>query len=354
MPNNIAAKIEELNQLKRSVDFNTYDFSVKEIVSLVKDQVINISPDYQRKFRWDEKRQSALIESILLGIPIPSVFMATNANGTWEVIDGVQRISTMLNFALDAEDPYRREVNMAEPLKLKDLSKLKSFNGMTFADFPQSLKYEFQLKPIKVITLSDKSDRLVRFDLFERLNTGGVKLSDQEIRSCIFKGQFNDFLKEKAGNVDFLNVVKLTENQKKDGSLEELVLRFFAYLNYRERFEHGVKDFLNDYMGHAEGDFNYRVNSQLFDNVFHQLNQLRYGIVKSRTRNVTSFILFEAVAVGAAEAIKAGVDNLHLENFYDWVADQNLNKLITGATNAPGKVNARIEFCKNHFSGQNV
>lgn len=354
MQNNIAAKIEELNQLKRTVDFNTYDFSVKEIISLVKDHVINISPDYQRKFRWDKEHQSALIESILLGIPIPSVFMATNANGTWEVIDGVQRICTMLNFALEADDAYRRTVNLAEPLKLEALSKLRSFNGMAFADFPQSLKYEFQLKPIKIITLSDKSDRLVRFDLFERLNTGGVKLSDQEIRSCIFKGQFNDFLKEKASNADFLNVVKITEGQKMDGSLEELVLRFFAYLNYREYFKHGVKDFLNDYMGYAEGDFNYRRNSELFDKVFRQLNQLQYGIVKSRTRKVTSFILFEAVAVGAAEAIKNGVDNLKLDNFYNWVSDPKLNKLVTGATNAPGKVNARIEFCKNHFSGQNV
>lgn len=354
MQNNIVVKINELNKLKRSVDFNTYDFSVKEIISLVKDQVINISPDYQRKFRWDKERQSALIESILLGIPIPSIFMATNADATWEVIDGVQRISTMLNFALDKDDPLRIDEQLSNPLKLAGLSKLKSFNGMAFDDFPQTLKYEFQLKPIKVITLSDKSDRLVRFDLFERLNTGGVKLSDQEIRSCIFKGRFNDFLKEKAQNRDFQKVVKLTDSQKNDGSLEELVLRFFAYLLYRDHFEHGVKDFLNEYMGKADKEFAYLKNSELFDNVFHQLSQLNFGIVKSETRKVTSFVLYEAVAVGAAEAINEGDGILKLDGFYDWVKEPELNKLVTGATNTTWKVNGRIDYCKKRFLGNNV
>ena len=210
------------------------------------------------------------------------------------------------------------------------------------------------MKPIKVITLSDKSDRLVRFDLFERLNTGGVELSDQEIRSCIFKGQFNDFLKEKAQNPDFVNVLKLTEGQKKDGSLEELVLRFYAYLLYRDHFVHGVKDFLNEFMGKAEKDFDYRKNSALFDNVFKQLNRLPNGIVKSQTRKVTSFILFEAVAVGAAEAIVDADRDINLEGFYDWVKDPHFNKMVTGATNDPGKVNDRIEFCKNHFLAEHV
>ena len=139
MSSSISTRLDELNKLKRSVDFNTYDFSVKEIISLVKDRVINISPDYQRKFRWDKERQSALIESILLGIPIPSIFMATNADATWEVIDGVQRISTMLNFTLEEQDPCRSSYGLSTPLKLTSLSKLKSFNGMTFADFPQTL-----------------------------------------------------------------------------------------------------------------------------------------------------------------------------------------------------------------------
>ena len=229
---NIQTLQAELSQMKMKVDFNNYDFTVKEIVTLVQDHVINIAPTYQRKFRWDDERQSALIESILLGIPVPSLFMATNSDGTWEVIDGVQRISTLLNFILSEDDPIRRLIGHECPLKLKGLRKLKSFEGALFSDFIGSLKYDFLLKPLKVITLSDKSDKLVRFDLFERLNTGGVILSDQEIRSCIFRGEFNNFLKEMAENDNFKRVVKIPKNAEVDGSREELVLRFFAYLLY--------------------------------------------------------------------------------------------------------------------------
>lgn len=348
----INQRLEELNNLKRSVDFNTYDFSVKELVSLVKEHVVSIAPDYQRKFRWDAARQSALIESILLGIPIPSIFMATNPDATWEVIDGVQRISTLLNFILEDDDPFRLELGINSPLVLDNLSKLKSFNGMSYADFPQTLRFDLLLKPLKVITLSDKSDRLVRFDLFERLNTGGVKLSDQEIRSCVYKGQFNDFLKEKAQLPEFCNVIKLTELQQNDGSKEELVLRFFAYLLRREKFIHSVKDFLNEFMGASHIKFDYRKFSELFDLVFSQLNNLEFGIVKSKTRKVTSFILFEAVAVGAAEAILSGCKELCLKDFYTWVKDDEFNKLITGATNNPKKLNERIEFCAKRFRGE--
>ena len=84
--------IGELNEQKRKVDFNSYDISVKELISMVGEGIIDIAPEYQRQFRWKEDRQSVLIESIFLGIPVPSLFMATNIDGSWELIDGVQRL----------------------------------------------------------------------------------------------------------------------------------------------------------------------------------------------------------------------------------------------------------------------
>ena len=182
--------LQQLAEQKRKVDFNTYDMTTKELVSLVADGTINISPEYQRQFRWEEERQSSLIESIFLGIPVPSLFMATNSDNTWEVIDGVQRLSTIINFVADCDSVIRKKIKKSEPLKLKGLNKLSLFNDHTFSELPSTVRLEFNLKPIKVITLSDKSDKLVRFDLFERLNTGGVKLSDQEIRSCVYTGDY--------------------------------------------------------------------------------------------------------------------------------------------------------------------
>ena len=124
----------QLNEQKRKVDFNTYDMSLKELVSMISDDIINISPDYQRQFRWGDDRQSRLVESLFLGIPVPSLFMATNSDGTWEVIDGVQRLSTVVNFVSDIDTPERRKIGKATPLTLIDLEKLTNFVGKKFKD----------------------------------------------------------------------------------------------------------------------------------------------------------------------------------------------------------------------------
>ena len=118
----------QLMEQKMKVDFNTYDLSVKELISMVNDNLINIAPDYQRQFRWDDERQSSFIESLFLGIPIPSVFMATNANGTWELIDGVQRISTILCFAGNDDERKNITGKNKQKLKLRGLKKLSLFN----------------------------------------------------------------------------------------------------------------------------------------------------------------------------------------------------------------------------------
>jgi len=341
---------QQLSEQKRKVDFNTYDMTVKELISMVEDSMINIAPEYQRQFRWEADRQSALVESIFLGIPIPSLFMATNADGTWEVIDGVQRLSSIINFASSIDSAARKTISRPEPLTLKSLSKLTNFNDLSFTDLPMSIQYDFKLKPIKVITLSDKSDSAVRFDLFERLNTGGIKLSDQEIRSCIYRGPFNDFIKTLAQNEDFIKITKKSKNEVNAGIMEELVLRFFAYLYYRDNFVHNVRDFLNEYMNKAlSNNFDFVSSERLFKNVFSQLANLEYGIVKTIRGKKTSTVLWEAVTVGAAEAINDGKSTLNLDGFYDWIQDPEFNSLVTGATNSRPRIEGRISYTKTQF-----
>ena len=256
------------------VDFNSYDLSVKELMSMVNDGLIDIAPDYQRQFRWDEERQSSLIESLFLGIPVPSLFMATNSNGTWELIDGVQRVSTILCFAGTDEDRALIAKKDTKPLKLVGLRKLTLFNDKTFDDLPADIQTKFKLTSIKITTLSDKSDKAVRFDLFERLNRGGVTLSDQEIRACVYRGRFNDFLQELSLDQNYRECVHLSTTQDVDGTREELVLRFFAYLYDIDNFSHSVRDFLNEYMDKTTKNkkFSYKKNYDIFRKVFETLN----------------------------------------------------------------------------------
>lgn len=341
--------IAQLNEQKRKVDFNSYDISVKELISMVREGIIDIAPEYQRQFRWKEDRQSVLMESIFLGIPVPSLFMATNTDGSWELIDGVQRLSSIIHFVGDEE--VRRKIQITSELKLGMLEKLTTLNDSTFSSLPRSIQLDFLLKPLKITTLSDKSDLEVRFDLFERLNTGGIILSNQEIRSCVYRGKFNNFLKSLALEEHFRNVVKLTSTEEADGTREEYVLRFFAFLNNYQNFDHSVVDFLNKYMAATTKryDYDYDQEEKIFQKTFRQLSALPHGI--TRKRNTTPANLFEGVAVGAALVIRDGRD-LDATNAETWIAGEELRSYTTGATNSKKNVVSRIEYCKKRFLGQ--
>lgn len=342
--------VEQLDQQRRTVDFDTYDIVVQQLVSMVGNGSIDVAPVYQRQFRWNGERRSQLVESVFLGVPVPSLFMAANRDGTWELVDGVQRISTLIQFAGTPE--ARTKLDLETPLMLESLTRLTAFNGKVFADLPDSVQLQFYLRPIKVITLSDKSDLVVRFDLFERLNTGGIALSNQEIRACIYRGPFSDFLERMAQNPDFRRVVHLTPLQEKDGTREECVLRFFAFLNRYRDFDHSVVDFLNTYMDAASKSFDHSKSERLFEQTFSELSRLLpHGIGRGTHRRLTPINLFEAVAVGAALAIRAN-GRLGGPSPARWIQSPELRRFTTGATNTKRMVASRIEYCRDRFSGK--
>ena len=341
--------MDQLDNQRRRVDFDTYDITVQQLISMVETGAIDVAPIYQRQFRWDNEKRSHLVESVFLGVPVPSLFMATNRDGTWELVDGVQRLSTLIQFA--GSEEARRRLSLKKPLVIIGLEKLSELNELSFTDLPESIKLQFLLRPMKVITLSDKSDMIVRFDLFERLNTGGVALTNQEIRACIFRGQFNEFLEEMASNEDFHISVHLTQTQEKDGTREEFVLRFFAFLNRYKEFEHSVIDFLNDYMKDASKSFNYSLGRKTFRNTFEKLSSiLPEGIVRGN-RKITPVNLFEGVSVGAALALRKRDDLIRIK-VKEWINSEELRKFTTGATNNRTTVINRIEYCRDKFLGK--
>lgn len=343
----IDALLEQLDSQRRKVDFDTYDIIVQQLVSMVESGAIDVAPAYQRQFRWDGLRRAQLVESVFLGVPIPSLFMASNKDGTWELVDGVQRLSTLVQYA--GTSGARAKLNLTEPLALTGLTKLSEFDGLTFDDLPDSLQLQFYHRPIKVITLSDKSDLIVRFDLFERLNTGGVALSNQEIRACIYRGRFSEFLQAMAEKPAFHAVVRLTRRQEDDGTRVECALRFFAFLSRYTHFEHSVVEFLNDYMDKASKSFNYASQQKLFERTFTQLSELfPGGIARRAGRKTTPINLFEAVAVGAALALKQQ-DRLSSADVNAWIDSEELRQLTTGATNNRNMVVGRIEYCRDRF-----
>ena len=339
----------QLATQRRTVDFDTFDIQLHDLLRMLSERQISIAPAYQRKFRWDNVRCSELIESLMLGIPIPNLFMATNDDNTWEAVDGVQRLSAIAKFAGGEE--VRTSLDLGRPLVLEGLKKLYFFNGTTFLDFQTSMQRHVRTRPLKVVTLNDKSDKIIRFDLFERLNTGGVLLTNQEIRDCVFQGQFAETLDELAQIDAFQSVVRLPNRRKTDGTLEECVLRFFAFMDRYNEFDHSVEDFLTNYMQIAAQEFDYDVRRREFQNTFLKLAQIfPDGIRRPGRKGMTPLNLYEGVAVGAALALNES-HALVVDHLEDWMDSDELRGFTTGATNTRQAVKGRIEFCRDRFKG---
>jgi len=338
--------LTQLEKEQRKVDFDTFDISVKELVSMADEKIIDVAPEYQRQFRWPVENQSKFIESVFLGIPVPSLFMAANRDGTWELIDGVQRLNTLIHFAGSKEQ--LEEFGFDEPLELQGLKVLSDYNGCSYGDIQHTLRLKFSLRPLKVTTLSDKSDMKVRFDLFERLNTGGIRLTEQEIRACVYRGQFNDFLDELSQDEDFNAVVNLPAPKLEDGTRQELVLKFFAYFYNRQKFEHSVVGFLNEFMVEASQQFNYKKARKLFSETFSALSEELPKGIRRGNRNLTPINLYEAITVGAADAISEGSE-IRNKNVAKWINNKELTNLTSGATNSRKRVSDRIKYCYDRF-----
>lgn len=341
--------MSELKRQRRTVAFDTYDITAKQLLDMVSEGQIKVAPDYQRHFVWKADRESALIESVFLGIPVPSLFMATNDDSSWECIDGLQRITTLVNFVKPTFKPEVDDISTHE-LEVSKIEKIPSLNGKKFSDLPETLKLNFLTRPIRITVLNDLSDYQVRFDLFERLNTGGITLHEQEIRNCVFQGDFNDFIKECAAD-QRLDVVFKKSKREGRGNMEEVVLKFFSYFENRGEFKHSVKDFLNAYMEEKTKSFRNKTHLRdVFNSVLDVLVQeLPDGVVRTERKNTTPLLLFEAVSVGVADVVNAGgqVDGAALRDVLD---DEELKKVTTGGTNSNPKLIKRIDIVREAVS----
>lgn len=343
-----ARLIAELDQHRRAVDTDYFDLSLRELVRMVQEGEIRIAPAYQRQFRWSGETQSALIESFLLGLPVPAIFVATNRDGTWDVVDGLQRICTILRF-VGVNAPESEIFSYEEnPLKLEKLQTLTSYNDATFADLPLPVRRTFERRYLRIQVLSDKSDPDVRYELFKRLNAGAVALTAQEIRSSIYRGPFNDLIEELAGYPKYRDLVKLQQANKNNGTLEEVVLKFFAYLNWAEHFNGKVAEFLNAYMRTRMSDSKLEGDRKLFMAVVDHLYSVTEGPFLRPSIHITPLNQLEAAMVGIGLIIREGRIPVHPPE--GWQNDPELLRYSTRATNTKVMLAGRINRAKEIFS----
>jgi 5-methylcytosine-specific restriction endonuclease McrA len=220
------------------------------------DKELDPRPSFQRGYVWDRNRASKLIESILLHVPIPLIYTAEEDSGIEVVIDGQQRLTTCFAFIegffpmskADKERAEKGESVRRRPFRLGKMKILHELKGKSYSDLSADLKSSFDRYNLSIIKIAKGSHPDVKFEIFERLNTGSVSLSDQEIRNCIYRGPYNDMIMKLATSEDFRKSLGIAGDANRMQDVE-LVLRFLAFneltfLNYNSK----MRAFLNSHM----------------------------------------------------------------------------------------------------------
>ncbi|RMC24467.1 MULTISPECIES: DUF262 domain-containing protein [unclassified Lactobacillus] len=320
----------------KTIEYNIRDFPIKYIMEEFKENVINI-PDYQRKFIWTKDSQSNLVESILLGLPIPMMFFSIlSSTGQMEVVDGAQRLNTLNDFTNN-------------DLTLQSLEVLNEFNGLKYEDLPINIKREFDNTSLRIVILSKETSPESRKELFKRINTQGVKANPMEVRLSTYEGPFISFVKKLAEDETFQKVVPFNDKLLKRKTNYEYIIRFFAYCDsdfVNNYYDGKVKEFIDKFTKKNEKEFPKKEMSNAFQRTFEfASNNLPYGFRKSKNSNTVPSARFEALAVGINLALQKE-KNLSVKNM-NWINGKEF-KDITSSDSANNKANLlrRINFVK--------
>lgn len=242
LDDNAAEQADEVETLSaKRVSSQPSDPPIGTLVERVIEGDIDLRPMFQRGYVWDRSKATRLIESALLRIPLPVIYLAEESDGRCSVIDGQQRLTSLHAF-ITGKFPN------GEEFKLSKMACFDEYNGRKFADLPHQIKRAIKDYPIRVITFSNDSDPELKFNVFERLNTGSVALNDQELRNCLYRGKYNELLKDLATDSEFKMLLGLKDAEKRMTDVE-LVLRFAAFYHQTYlKYKSPIKTFLNEDM----------------------------------------------------------------------------------------------------------
>jgi hypothetical protein len=274
----IAAKAKEIHT-------DGYPMSIGEVLSLYRDGDIDIHPEFQRIFRWTLDQKSRLIESILLGIPIPAIFVSQRSDGIWDVIDGVQRLSTIFEFVGVYRDHNK---NLVAPTALRGTEYLPGLDGYRWEIpepggqvFTDAMRRDFKRAKLEFRIIQKESDPNAKYDMFQRLNSG-TELSPQEARNCLLVMLNSDMFEEiskLASLRQFLSCVPLSDRKENESYSQELVLRFFCQADYAggdAQLSEEYGEYLTRWMRSAAiafGTESSKIRNDLFERTFRLLDQ---------------------------------------------------------------------------------
>lgn len=361
IPDSKLALIEEqIDKEQKAVSYDIREFTIEYYVNKYlkgeeNDDNELYVPDYQREFIWEENRQSRFIESLLLGLPVPLIFVAEiEKDGRLEIVDGSQRIRTLAAF-------------INNDLQLKGLDKLKELNGEYFSDLQSSRQRKFNNISMRMIVLSSKATEEIRNEMFDRVNTSSVPLLPMETRRGIYRGEFTDFIISLSTDRLFKKLCPISHYFKGRREEEELILRFFAFSEAYPNFNlygmnlhrDNVARFLDNYL---ETKNKKATPAELDIKGTEFMKMLRFvdktfpnkGFAKKANSEGISRPYFEAIAVGSHFAIKEKPDLIVKNTNWSSITKYKTNeffRILSGRyhTHKPNKIRDRIAYVKSQL-----
>ena len=330
-------------ELAKIVSYNIAN-TVEVLKFKIDNEEIDLQPEFQRDFVWDINRASLFIDSLLIGLPIPSIFLGkSKEDETYKVIDGQQRLKSVYFYMKGKFITNGQEL-------IFGLRKLENrdWNGKTYDELDEKYKRRIRNAVLNTTIIEDidSNPRLVH-DIFHRLNTGGMSLTDQEVRNCVYNGTLNNKLIDLNKNKDWRQLLGKTYPDRRLRDVE-MVLRFYALLDSLNSYKPSMREFLSNFQ-----DKNKKVDIEehLFEEVVKILNN-NIGVQAFRVLSTVNKSVCDAVMVSIAQIIIEGKDIKDLDNNHNkLVKDEEFIRYVTSGTSAETSVKNRITIARNYFLG---
>lgn len=306
---------DQIDTRRSDIRTDKLDMTYGEFTNMYGADELVVAPTFQRLFRWAPAQKTRFLESILLGIPTPAIFVAETEDGVWELIDGLQRLSTVLEFFGVLKNAEGQAV---EPSRLvgEEGAVLPGLDGKAFEDLSLRSRLSIRRAGCRVEVVKVGSGRRMKYDIFERLNTGGAHLTEQEIRNCIFRAEspaLMDFFDGLAQVEPFRSHLGISDRQEKSLYDRGLVLRFFALKNDIGNFRHDVDPFVTEYI-HKIADQEVEFDQDAEAETFKRTIKAITGVLGDeswknwrgdKAQGAFSVYVFEALSLAVAKHIDA-------------------------------------------------
>lgn len=368
--------LDQVAKHRKEIKHEVITYGLSELINMQQSGEIKIRPEYQRLFRWNRDQQSLFIESIILEIPIPPIFFYENEDGKWELLDGLQRLSTVIKFMGQEEDVPENargpahndddwhdttQNDIQASLQLTKPDYLTELEGFSFQRLPSSLQLNLKRSRLQIYVLKRETDSSYKYRVFKRLNTSGAHLEDQEIRNCaarIFGDTFPDFLQKLGADANFRTALQLDDAEVRAGRSDELALRFLTMKNRHHDFKHDVGELLTEYMEQVSSgkeNFDYDTEEKLFTRTWKTIVAAMPDgkIYRPKKGGLFSPTVYEVISlsvafnIDAAEALDGDQLRAKLETLVEFVKSDGL----TGAgSNSKKKTLGRIQKARDSFA----